>query len=215
MRESGVEAGAMFAARGSRPHGNLANSWLPDMARGFPGDRRAEGLLSSAALYSQLPICEAALAPISARAPGMARTSRYARAVVSPIAYGCGLLPDACGHHRAPDPQFCGDEISSAIQQRLAAQAAGDITGFADRGPGRLVIVQVAEVLGVVEQAVGQVAGVERWCRSATAAGRRPGRRRTGIRTGRRAGGRPPRMHHTVGTGSVTPTARPRPAAAP
>src|SRR5215469_650468 len=36
---------------------------------------------TSAALYSQLPICEAALAPISARAPGTARTSRYARII--------------------------------------------------------------------------------------------------------------------------------------
>ena len=44
--------------------------------------------------------------------------------------------------------------------------------------PGCLLIVQVAEVLGVVERAVGQVAAVERWCRPATAAGWRPGRRR-------------------------------------
>ena len=45
------------------------------------------------------------------------------------------------------------------IQQRLAAQAAGNVTGFADYGPGCLATVQVAEVLGVVEQAVGQVVG--------------------------------------------------------
>ena len=37
--------------------------------------------------------------------------------------------------------------------------------------PGCLLIVQVAEVLGVVERAVGRVAAVERWCRPATAAG--------------------------------------------
>ena len=76
-------------------------------------------------------------------------------AVVSPIADGRGLLPDACAHHRAPDPRFCGEEISSAIQQRLAAQTASDVAGFADRGPGCLVIGQVAEVFGVVERAVG------------------------------------------------------------
>ena len=44
--------------------------------------------------------------------------------------------------------------------------------GFADRGPGCLVIVQVAEVRGVVERAVGKVAAVERWCRPATAMSR-------------------------------------------
>ena len=122
-----------------------------------------------------------------------------------------GLLPDGCGHPRAPDPRFCGEEISSAIQQRLAAQTASDVAGFADRGPGCLVIGQVAEVFGVVERAVGQVAAVERWCRPATTARRRPGRRRTGIGTGRRAGGRPSRIRHTVGTGSITTTtARPR-----
>jgi len=153
--------------------------------------------VSCAALYSQLPICEAALAPISARAPGTARTSRYARALVSPIAYGFGLLPDGCGHHRAPDPRFCGEEVSGAIRQRLAAQAAGNVTGFADRGPGCLVIVQVAEVLGVVEQAVGQVVGG-----GGAGAGRRSQRQNAmsaarpssaGIRTGRRTGGRPHR----------------------
>src|SRR5215468_7265983 len=47
---------------------------------------------SSAALYSQSPICEVALAPISARAAGIARMSRYARDVRSPVPCGCGLL---------------------------------------------------------------------------------------------------------------------------
>src|SRR5215469_4231634 len=51
---------------------------------------------SSAALYSQLPICEAALAPISARAAGTARTSRYARTIRSPIPRGYGFLRDGC-----------------------------------------------------------------------------------------------------------------------
>src|SRR5919198_4508852 len=113
---------------------------------------------SSAALYSQLPICEAALAPIRARAPGRARTSRYAREDISPIAYG-GFLPYGCGHHPAADPRFCGEEVSSAIQQRLAAQAGGNVTGFAEHSPSCLVIVQAAEILGVVEQAVGHAAG--------------------------------------------------------
>src|SRR6516164_3253632 len=76
---------------------------------------------SSAALYSQLPICEAALAPISARAPGIARTSRYARAAVSPLRTG----EDCC--------RFSGQEVSSEIQRRLAAQPVGRVAGFADR----------------------------------------------------------------------------------
>jgi hypothetical protein len=133
---------------------------------------------SSAPLYSQLPICEAALAPISARASGTARTSRYARAVVSPIAYGCGLLPAGYGHHRGPDPRLCGEEVSGAIQQRLAAQAAGDVAGFADYGPDCLVTIQVAEVLGVVEQAAGQVVGGGVLAQ----AGDRGGKRRAGGR---------------------------------
>ena len=55
---------------------------------------------SSAALSSQLPICEAALAPISTRAPGTARTSRYARLIVSPIAHGRGLPWAGCHGNR-------------------------------------------------------------------------------------------------------------------
>src|SRR5580692_11527796 len=66
---------------------------------------------SSAALYSQLPICEAALAPISARAPGIARTSRYARTVGSAIAYDCRFLRPRCRHHRGPDLRLCGGEV--------------------------------------------------------------------------------------------------------
>ena len=75
--------------------------------------------------------------------------------------------------------------------------------GFADQGPGCLVTVQVAEVLGVVEQAVGQVVGVECWHRPAIAAANAEsaaGPPSAGIRTGRRTGGRAPRMRHTVGT---------------
>src|SRR5215475_3578650 len=46
-----------------------------------------------------------------------------------------------------------------AVEQRLAAQAAGDLAGFADGGPGGLVITGAEQVLGVVEQAVGEVVG--------------------------------------------------------
>src|SRR5215467_2445498 len=114
---------------------------------------------SSAALYSQLPIWEAALAPIRARAPGIARTSRYARAVGSAIAYGCGFLWPGCRHHRGPDPRFCAGEVSGAIQQGLAAQPGGAGAGLADRRFGGFGITQADEVLGVVEQAVCQVVG--------------------------------------------------------
>src|SRR5208282_5550387 len=41
-----------------------------------------------------------------------------------------------------------------AVGQRLAAQPGGDAAGFADRGRGGLAIAEVAEVVGVVEQAV-------------------------------------------------------------
>src|SRR5215831_9000009 len=69
---------------------------------------------SSAALYSQLPISEAALAPISARAAGIARTSRYVRAVVSPIAGGDSPGPVAVTTKARP----CG-----FTQPRLAARS--------------------------------------------------------------------------------------------
>ena len=46
-----------------------------------------------------------------------------------------------------------------AAEQRLAAQPPGDAAGFADRGSGGLVIAQVAEALGVVEQSVGEMVG--------------------------------------------------------
>src|SRR5579863_7444698 len=65
---------------------------------------------SSAALYSELPICEAPLAPISARAPGTARTSRYARTLASPIACRYRCLRTGCPRHRGLDPLFCGEE---------------------------------------------------------------------------------------------------------
>jgi len=44
-----------------------------------------------------------------------------------------------------------------AVQQRLAAQPPGDTAGFAGRRPRGLVIVGVEQVLGVVEQAMGEV----------------------------------------------------------
>ena len=53
----------------------------------------------------------------------------------------------------------CGRQVGGPVQQRLATQAAGDIAGFADRGPGGLAVVHAEQVGGVVEQAVGQVVG--------------------------------------------------------
>ena len=44
-----------------------------------------------------------------------------------------------------------------AVQQRLAAQPAGDAAGFADRGLGGLGVAGSEQVLGVVEQAVSEV----------------------------------------------------------
>src|SRR5215468_2520526 len=85
---------------------------------------------SSAALYSQLPISEAALAPISARAAGIARTSRYVRAVVSPIAGGRGFPGAGCRHHEGPALRFCAAEDSRAVHQWLAARTIGDVAGF-------------------------------------------------------------------------------------
>ena len=132
-------------------------------------------------------------------------------AVASPIADGA----DCCRMGAVTlEPPIRGSagrrsaaRSSSGWQRRRPAMSPASPTA----APGCLVIGQVAEVFGVVERAVGQVAAVERWCRPATTARRRPGRRRTGIGAGRRAGGRPSRIRHTVGTGSITTTtARPR-----
>jgi hypothetical protein len=46
-----------------------------------------------------------------------------------------------------------------AVEQGLAAQPAADVAGFAGVDRGGLVITQVGEMLGVVEQAVGEVVG--------------------------------------------------------
>jgi len=46
-----------------------------------------------------------------------------------------------------------------AVEQGLAAESAGDVAGFADGRFGGLVIAQAEQVLGVIEQAVGQVVG--------------------------------------------------------
>jgi hypothetical protein len=45
------------------------------------------------------------------------------------------------------------------VEQRLAAQPLRDPGGFADRGLSDLVVTRAQQVLGVVEQAVGQVVG--------------------------------------------------------
>src|SRR5262249_40018259 len=112
---------------------------------------------SSAALYSQLPISEAALAPISARAAGTTRTCRYARAVVSPIAGDCRCLRAGGRHLRGPDWRFCRGEVGGAVQQRLAAQAAGDLAGFSDGRFGGAGVEQSGELLRVIQESVGQV----------------------------------------------------------
>jgi len=49
-------------------------------------------------------------------------------------------------------------QVSGPIQERLAAQAACDGAGLAEGVPGGFGV-QTGEVLGVVEQAVGEVAG--------------------------------------------------------
>src|SRR5215471_5584996 len=46
-----------------------------------------------------------------------------------------------------------------AVEQGLAAESAGDVAGFSDGFFGGLVIAQAEQVLGVVEQAVGEVVG--------------------------------------------------------
>jgi hypothetical protein len=75
----------------------------------------------------------------------------------SAITYGCGFLWPGCRHHRGPDPRFCAGEVSGAVQQRLAAQSGGDAADLADGRFGGFDLTQPNEVLGVVEQAVGQV----------------------------------------------------------
>jgi hypothetical protein len=53
---------------------------------------------------------------------------------------------------------LCACQVGGMVQQRLAVQAMGDVTGFADGRLGGFGIVH-GKVLGVVEQAVGEVVG--------------------------------------------------------
>ena len=59
------------------------------------------------------------------------------------------------GLHRG----FCGRHVRGPVQQRLAAQATGDVAGFADGCRGGVGVAQAGEMPGVVEQAVGEVVG--------------------------------------------------------
>jgi len=56
-----------------------------------------------------------------------------------------------------PDPGLCGHQIRGPVQQRLAPQPPGDAAGFHKSRRGGLVITPVQQVLGVVEQAVGEL----------------------------------------------------------
>ena len=70
-----------------------------------------------------------------------------------------------------------------AVEQRLAAQAVADGAGFLDGQGGGLGIALAGKVPGVVEQAVGEMVGVDcsrRLMIAAAKAARRPGRRRCG-----------------------------------
>lgn len=46
--------------------------------------------------------------------------------------------------------------VSARSSSKLAAQPLGDGVGFADRGPGGMVVVRAQQVLGVDEQAVAR-----------------------------------------------------------
>ena len=53
----------------------------------------------------------------------------------------------------------CGRQICGPVQQWLASEAACDVAGLADGRLGGIRITTAHEVLGVVEQAVGEVVG--------------------------------------------------------
>jgi hypothetical protein len=55
--------------------------------------------------------------------------------------------------------RLCGRHIGGAGKQRLAVQAAGDAAGFLDGRRGGVGVAGAPEVLGVVEEAVGEVVG--------------------------------------------------------
>jgi hypothetical protein len=46
---------------------------------------------------------------------------------------------------------FCWPQVCGTVQERIAAQSLCDVTGFADRGRGGLVIASALQVLGMVE----------------------------------------------------------------
>ena len=87
---------------------------------------------------------------------GLVRGSGVARDWPMPSSRGGGAGPGGLDGFRA-------------VERWLAAQPLGDAAGFADGGPGGLRIIFGREVGGVVEQAVGEVVGVECWRRLAMA----------------------------------------------
>ena len=52
-----------------------------------------------------------------------------------------------------------GCQVCGAVEKQLAAQMVGDLAGLADGLVGGFGISQAGEVLGVVEQAMGEVVG--------------------------------------------------------
>ena len=110
---------------------------------------------------------------IERRISGLARRSRFGLDWPMPSSRGRGAGPGGL------------DGVSAV--ERLAAQPLGDAGSFADRGPGGLVIAEVAEVLGVVAQTVSQVVGVECSRSPATAAANAaaPGPRPLAVRRAR------------------------------
>jgi len=80
-------------------------------------------------------------------------------------------------------PGCYGRQVGGPVQQRLAAQSAGDVAGFAQSACGGAGVVQAGEVPGVVEQAVGQVVGGGLLAQAADRRGKGVG----GVRAARRA----------------------------
>ena len=56
-------------------------------------------------------------------------------------------------------PGFGRGDGCGAVEQRLAAQPLGDVAGFADGRRGGFGVSEALQVLGVVEQAMGEVVG--------------------------------------------------------
>ena len=68
------------------------------------------------------------------------------------------LLDWECGH-LGPCAGFCGRHVRGAVQQRLTAQAVADVAGFIGDRLGGVGVALAPQVLGIVEQAVGEMIG--------------------------------------------------------